>query len=565
MTPFAATRRRAQVSLRALLVGAAIATLVSQGCDVTASPSLSADQSVPRPLETAITPDPSAPVAGPDTSGAPAPSVEAAPLHGNPQLDHPINLEVRADCGYCGEDSWLWELPWFRLYANGSVLFRDDEPDQRFTPYHYAVLPPEQRDALLLWALNGGGLRVADSRYLGDADDCPGTTFGIDAEYLDEAANKTVWLQQMCAGPVDEHGVRDQLQQLATTLRDFEAWLRERGLESVVFEPSAYTAAMIWPARGKTIEPWPWDDVHLSDFADTRQFGPRLARLTPAQALEVAAVPGGGRVGTLGSSPGMVSSVYVRPVLPGDDLPGAFGLRPDTVAVTVTDRLRVRSLPEVSDASAKLEPVLRKGDALYVVGGPVDGSGYRWYQVYTPRVELGGWVAWADKTGAPWIEGRPIECTIGASDDALVGEIGYSLMHLACFKGQPFAGERVLAVAAPGDGIRCGDVWSYELDPQWLNSPLICTYEFGPREADTGSFDLISHGVLHVTVAHAARALLEASADPVAGVLVHVVGQLDHPDARRCTAAGTEPPSPIEATLECRRVFVITEIRPAAE
>jgi hypothetical protein len=320
---------------------------------------------------------------------------------------------------------------------------------------------------------------------------------------------------------------------------------------------------MIWTTKGETIEPWPWDDMLPSDFADTSQFGPRLARLTPAQAIHVGSRAGGGRVGTLWSSPGMVSSVYVRPVLPGDDVPGAFGLRPDTVAVAVTDRLRVRSLPEVSDASTKLEPVLRKGDVLYVVGGPVDASGYRWYQVYAPRVELGGWVAWAEKGGARWIESRPIECTLGASDDPLVGEIGYPLMRLACFKGQLFSGERVLA-AVSDDELRCGDVWSTWLEPEWLNSPLRCSYQFGQREADTGSVEFISHGVPHPGVASAAHDLLEASADPLAGVNVHVVGQLDHPDARGCTAVGEEPPSPIEATLECRSIFVITEIRPAS-
>lgn len=128
----------------------------------------------------------------------------------------------------------------------------------------------------------------------------------------------------------------------------------------------------------------------------------------------------------------MVADVYVRPVLPGDDVPGAFGLRPETAAVAVTDRLRVRSLPEVSEESTKLEPVLRDGDSLYVVEGPVHGSGYRWYRVYAPRVGLNGWVAWADKTGAPWIEPRPLHCAPSASDDPFGAEIVATMLGRAC-------------------------------------------------------------------------------------------------------------------------------------
>ena len=78
------------------------------------------------------------------------------------------------------------------------------------------------------------------------------------------------------------------------------------------------------------------------------------------------------------------------------------------MAITVSDRLRVRSLPEVSDTSIKYEPLLPLGTELLVVRGPVHGSGYRWYEVkpislaLNDRVEQ-GWVAMADKNGEPWI------------------------------------------------------------------------------------------------------------------------------------------------------------------
>jgi serpin B len=76
--------------------------------------------------------------------------------------------------------------------------------------------------------------------------------------------------------------------------------------------------------------------------------------------------------------------------------------------VTVSDHLRMRSAPEVSDASIKYEPVLPLGTELRVLGGPVSASGYVWYDV-TPtsfRMSDGidhGWVAMADHDGTPWL------------------------------------------------------------------------------------------------------------------------------------------------------------------
>ena len=79
-----------------------------------------------------------------------------------------------------------------------------------------------------------------------------------------------------------------------------------------------------------------------------------------------------------------------------------------SVAVTVSDRLRVRSAPEVSDASVKYEPLLPLDTELRVIGGPVSASGYVWYDVTPVSLPLAdgvthGWVAMADHDGTPWI------------------------------------------------------------------------------------------------------------------------------------------------------------------
>ena len=81
---------------------------------------------------------------------------------------------------------------------------------------------------------------------------------------------------------------------------------------------------------------------------------------------------------------------------------------PGALAVTVSDRLRVRSKPLVDDASIKYQPVLPVGTELQVIEGPVEGSGYQWVRVAPVDVTLDGgvsdgWVAIADHDGTPWV------------------------------------------------------------------------------------------------------------------------------------------------------------------
>jgi hypothetical protein len=104
-----------------------------------------------------------------------------------------------------------------------------------------------------------------------------------------------------------------------------------------------------------------------------------------------------------------------------------IGRLPSMAAVTVSDRLRVRSLPEVSDASVKFEPLVPLGTRLAVIDGPVLGSGYTWFRVVVPVTSsattvskwLVGWVAAAGKDGEPWIKSLPIACPSGPAVRAL--------------------------------------------------------------------------------------------------------------------------------------------------
>ena len=116
----------------------------------------------------------------------------------------------------------------------------------------------------------------------------------------------------------------------------------------------------------------------------------------------------------------------------------------DTYARVVTNDLRVRSEPGVADDSIKLEPLLQDGTLLVVVDGPVQASGYDWYQVQPTRDFQQeeypfGWVAAADKDGEPWIQSGNLECPPLPHDIATLAELsssGRTYYEITCFGGR---------------------------------------------------------------------------------------------------------------------------------
>ena len=148
---------------------------------------------------------------------------------------------------------------------------------------------------------------------------------------------------------------------------------------------------------------------------------------------------------------------------------------------------------------------------------------------------------------------------MGASPDPIVDAIGYELMRLACYREIELSGMRFLG-RPEGDGLRCPDTFEWLLEPEWLDMQLICGYEVRQEEADTGSADVITPGVLHPSIVDVPAELLDAKPG---GLLVEVTGRIDHPDTRECTAVGSSAPPPALVRLQCRARFVITAIRSA--
>ena len=67
--------------------------------------------------------------------------------------------------------------------------------------------------------------------------------------------------------------------------------------------------------------------------------------------------------------------------------------------------VRVRSKPRVTD-SDKYKPLLPAGTKLYVLDGPVRGSGYRWFwvaQLSSRDLPSGCRVAAAGRDGEAWL------------------------------------------------------------------------------------------------------------------------------------------------------------------
>jgi len=119
-------------------------------------------------------------------------------------------------------------------------------------------------------------------------------------------------------------------------------------------------------------------------------------------------------------------------------------LVPDAMAEVIVDGgVRVRSLPTVDTASIKYEPLLRRGDALFIVGGPVAADGYDWYLVQSlvggaDRVGEGGpfgWVAAASRDGEPWIDDASDQRCPRIPEDAFELSVLPEELLLHCFGG----------------------------------------------------------------------------------------------------------------------------------
>ena len=127
-----------------------------------------------------------------------------------------------------------------------------------------------------------------------------------------------------------------------------------------------------------------------------------------------------------------------------------------SIVKVVSDNLRVRSAPRVADDSIKLEPLLKVGDRLFVVGGPVVANDYEWYEVAPVNIDgertwftlPSGWIARGDHDGTPWVAVDAPRCPAEPVDVEALAAM-HALERLACFGSRPLAFRAVIDGGGP--------------------------------------------------------------------------------------------------------------------
>ncbi len=236
----------------------------------------------------------------------------------------------------------------------------------------------------------------------------------------------------------------------------------------------------------------------------------------------------------------------------------AAAFQPESVAKVVVDGLRMRSLPSVDATSRKLEPLLPNGALLYVVEGPVSGSGYAWYRVlpiaFDGSATVDGWVAVASRDAEPWITLAAVDCPLPPTTRDAVRALSRGAA-LACFGGVPLTFEaRIVSCRCEMDGPG--------LEPGWFG------IEFATDASGTVTTPLlVDRGQ---TQPGPIPSWFIAHLDPTADIPdpipfdrdVRIIGQFDHPAAGACRYAASEQSATASPVLDCRTTFAITAVQP---
>ena len=226
------------------------------------------------------------------------------------------------------------------------------------------------------------------------------------------------------------------------------------------------------------------------------------------------------------------------------------------VVKVVVDSLRVRSAPEISDASIKLTPLLGRGTKLAILSDPVKASGYTWYLVapldmssvwetnFKPGIHVSGWIAAASRDGEPWVTASSVACP-AAADDPLVLRGGQAARRPRLLRRTPFS-----VKATVMDGSR-RLMWSS--GRRWFPRGLPDNGVGLEDGSDCGYW-------LAITTEVRDSGAVEASA----GKVIRLTGEFDYRGAEACateepvTGRTIEGP---EGALPCRAIFVVTAIR----
>jgi hypothetical protein len=250
--------------------------------------------------------------------------------------------------------------------------------------------------------------------------------------------------------------------------------------------------------------------------------------------------------------------------------PAPTSIKAGAIVATLVDDLRVRSKPRVTD-SVKYEPLLPSGTKLYVLDGPVEGSGYQWFWVaQLSSTDLpSGWVAAAGRDGEPWLGASDYHCPPVPDDFK-------SLLALprgagaACFSRVPIS-FRARLFAGNGDPTPGSD-W---LTPDWLwaigHGPFIVDpsavrlYSIdGPDAYHYEAIELVRDPEGRFPAELPVGAYLERD-DWTVPQVVRITGMFDHPAAQACRWDSHDENPDVARPLDpavgtCRLEFAVTRI-----
>lgn len=252
---------------------------------------------------------------------------------------------------------------------------------------------------------------------------------------------------------------------------------------------------------------------------------------------------------------------------PSNGRPDPSALTIDSIVSTTVERISVRSGPSVD---AERLGSVELGTVGFVVDGPVDADGFRWYQVSALGLPPNtgctgpfvtdpyncpawfGWLAGAGENGDPWLATHEIECPDPSSlEELALGRT--ALERLACFGSESFV-FRAWWPEMPDDAGPGGACVSQDAPSGWL----LCqsSNDNGVTIGEDQGF-----GGIGVSI----------SIDPAIGVAMPPRGRwlelrvhLDDPAAQSCgdDAAGTmaEERVPEEWVLFCRSELVVESV-----
>jgi LysM repeat protein len=234
------------------------------------------------------------------------------------------------------------------------------------------------------------------------------------------------------------------------------------------------------------------------------------------------------------------------PIPPIADHPGP--LRVDGFADVLVTDLAIRSRPAATDS--KVLGRLTTGDRVFILKGPVEGSGFAWYRVLSSPESLTsfswnwqvkrGWVATASLEGEPWLAGRELDCPRQPLDEAVPVQMS-ALEHLSCF------GSQTISLTAQRNSY--DDLWGQMMrgTPAWLNDPFL-------------QIEYMTPFANQLVVRYA------PGVDAPTGDWARLTGHFDDPASATCRGSYDDPETgerreiPVEAqVLGCRLRFVVTE------